>query len=87
MPQPTQAKKPTKRELEDIGHTMMTVFETGYASRRRFYLQTFMKGVVAGFGGIIGATIVVALLLWALSLFSTLPVVDEIRQTLESQQS
>ena len=81
-----QPKKLSNKDLEAIGRTMMTVYETGYADRKRFYIQTFIKGVLAGLGGVVGATIVVALLLWVLSLLSAVPFVDDIRDTLQTEQ-
>lgn len=37
------------------------------------YKMSFIKGVLGGLGGVIGATIVVGLLLWTLSLFQDVP--------------
>ena len=42
--------------------------------------MSFIKGVLAGFGGVLGATILVALLLWILSLFSSVPFIGKIAE-------
>lgn len=57
---------------------MADVYESGYIDTKRMYKASFIKGVIAGFGGVIGATIVVALLLWILSFFDQIPFVGNI---------
>jgi hypothetical protein len=51
--------------------------------------MSFLKGIAAGFGGVIGATIVVGLVVWILSLFETIPlvgpVVDNVKGTVKTQ--
>ena len=58
-------------------------FMSGYADRRRYYRMAFVKGVFTGLGGIIGATIVLAILLWVLSLFETLPFLGPIFENVQ----
>lgn len=55
---------------------LTNIYESGYIDRNQSYKQSFIKGVLSGLGGVIGATIVVGLLLWALSLFSSVPLVS-----------
>ena len=82
------AKQPTKKpkiaEYEDLGKLLENIYESGYANRGRVYKMSFFKGVVAGFGGVVGATIVVAILLWILSLLDFVPFVNKIQCTLEN---
>lgn len=59
---------------------LISIYESGYLSKKEAFKMTFFKGILAGFGGVIGATIVVALLLWALSLFSNVPFVGRIAE-------
>ncbi len=68
---------PTSKELEAIGQMLVTITETGYANNKRFYKMSFLKGVLAGFGGVLGATVLVALLLWLLSLLDSIPFLEE----------
>lgn len=65
---------------------MMQIYEGGYANRKRMYRITFIKGLLAGFGSVIGATLIVAIVLWVLSLLGSVPFIDSIRETIETQQ-
>jgi len=79
----------SKRDYEQLGRRMENIFLTGYVSRKEMLKISFLKGVATGFGGIIGATIVVALLVWLLSFFHTVPLVgplvDNFRNTINAQ--
>ena len=84
-------KKPKKlnstADYERLGRTIEAIYETNYANRSRVYKMSFVKGIVAGFGGIVGATIVVAILLWFLNLFDRVPLIgpftDKIHDTVQ----
>lgn len=81
---PVKAKtSPSKNDYEDLGRMLATLYETGYVDRTRFYKMTFIKGVLQGFGGVIGATILVALLLWFLTFFDNIPVIDDFVRRIE----
>ena len=71
----------SKREL---GRRLENIYLTGYISKKEMLKMSFLKGVVAGFGGVIGATIVVGLLLWVLSFFETIPLVERVINNLDS---
>ena len=45
------------------------LFALGVMDRKTLYFENFMRGLFFSLGGIIGATILLALLLWMLSLF------------------
>lgn len=71
------AVKSAPREmLEDL-------FEDYYKNRYQLYKMNFFRGIFFGFGGVIGGTIVVALLLWALSLFNQLPFIGNIVEAVQ----
>jgi hypothetical protein len=57
-------------------------------SRTQVYRMNFVRGIFFGLGSVIGGTIVVALLVWMLSLFVSIPglgdSVKQIQHTLES---
>ncbi len=83
-----KSKKPNKPlDYEQLGKMMETIYETGYANRKRVYKMSFLKGVAAGFGGVVGATIIVAILLWVLNLFDQVPLIgpftDKIHDTVQ----
>lgn len=42
-------------------------------NRHQVYVMNFVRGIFFGFGSVLGATVVVALLAWILSLFVDLP--------------
>lgn len=52
--------------LEDL-------FYDFHSSRKQVYWFNFIRGIFFGFGTVIGGTIVVALLIWILSLFADIP--------------
>lgn len=81
-------KKPAKTpDYEEIGKMLEHVYETAYANKRRVFLMSFAKGLVGGLGGVIGATVVVALLLWALTVVEQIPFVDDIARNVKSSLS
>ncbi len=51
------------------------LFNDHYKYRWRIYQMNFFRGLFFGLGSVLGATIVVGLLIWLLSLFTNLPVV------------
>lgn len=71
-----------------MGRQLESLYDAANPGRRALYKAAFLKGILGGVGGVIGATVVVALLLWLLSLFSELPLVgdfmDSLRNTIES---
>jgi len=71
------------KDYERFGRYMADVYESGYIDKARIYKMSFVKGVLTGFGGIIGATIVVALLLWVLSWFGQVPLIGDVVKNLE----
>lgn len=80
----TPKQKPSKKvDYEQIGRMMESIYESGYIDRNKTYKMSFLKGIAAGFGGVIGATIVVAILLWALSLLHYVPFVNSITDNVQ----
>jgi uncharacterized protein (DUF697 family) len=81
MPKP-KAKDSQKRD-QQLGRMLTNIYETGYLDRNSMYKQSFIKGVVAGFGGVVGATIVVALVLWILTFFGQVPLIGHLSQNIQ----
>lgn len=77
-----------KQNREEVSRALEILFARGYISRRHLYYENFLRGIFFSIGGIIGATIFIALLVWLLSLFDQVPLigpfVDKTRQTIES---
>lgn len=84
------AKKLSSRDYERLGRMLQSIYETGYTNPAQAYRFSFLKGIAAGFGGVIGATIVVAILAWVLSFFHNVPLLnkltDNVRSTVEHSQ-
>lgn len=81
-------KKPSKEiSYEQLGRMMESIYESGYIDRNRMYKMSFFKGVAAGLGGVVGATIIVAILLWVLNLFDQVPLIgpfaDKLHDTVQ----
>lgn len=78
------------KHYEELGRIVASVYETGYLDAAKSYKQSFLKGLFQGFGGVLGATILVAVLIWILSLFSELPfigrVTEQVQDTIQSQE-
>lgn len=78
-----QVKGAPRAVLEDL-------FDDFYRHRKQVYWMNFIRGIVFGFGTVVGGTIVVALLLWLLSALHFVPFLDGFvnaaEQSLESRQ-
>lgn len=77
------AKKLTTKQYEELGRIVASVYETGYLDAAKSYRQSFIKGMFQGLGGVVGATILVALLLWVLSLFGQVPLIGTFADKVE----
>jgi len=92
MPQQKNSKPHvlSKADYEDLGRRLENIYLVGYVSKKEMMKMSFLKGIVAGLGGVVGATIVVGLLAWMLSLFDTIPLigplVDNAENTVKTQK-
>ncbi len=60
------------------------LYDDHYANRWRIYKINFVRGIFFGFGSVLGATIVVSLLIWVLSLLN---VPDNLLRSIETRQT
>jgi hypothetical protein len=70
-------RKATAQDYEKLGKAVANVFKSDYfnviETKKRFIYMTFLRGVLMGLGSAVGATLILAILLWVLSLFGELP--------------
>lgn len=82
-------KQNSSADYERLGRMIESIYLSGYADRKRAYTFSFFKGIFVGLGSVVGATIVVALLVWALGLFRGVPVIniftENVRETVQQQ--
>lgn len=84
-----QKEKPKKEDIEDVAKAVQTILESGYSSNRQVYKVNFIRGIVFGFGSVLGATVLVGLITWLLSYFDNMwfigGLIDAVRDSLSNQ--
>jgi hypothetical protein len=82
-----QEKDNLKRNHDDIAKALEILFATDYIDKKKLYVSNFLRGMAFSAGGVIGATIVIGLLIWILSLFDNIPLIgplfENTRETIE----
>lgn len=68
-------EKLTSRQLNDVAKALEILFATNFLSKKKLYWENFVRGLTFSIGGIIGATVGLALILWVLSFFKTVPLI------------
>jgi hypothetical protein len=94
MQEQSQRPKSPKRILienrEEVAKALEILFAAGYVDRKKLYWENFVRGIFFGVGGVIGATVVIAFLIWFLSLFDSVPLVgplfDETKNTIQQSK-
>lgn len=67
-----------KNETEAQRAMLEELFHDLYRNRIRIYKVNFARGIFFGAGSALGGTLVLALIVWILSLFVNLPVIGEV---------
>lgn len=83
MPRSTDAQH--QKEVERVARMVISIAETGVRDRKKLYWISFWKGVWGGFGGFLGATLVVAVLLWIFTVVGNVPFVGPVVQLVRDQ--
>lgn len=77
-----------KRNHDDIAKALEILFATDYINKKKLYVSNFLRGMAFSAGGIIGATLVIGILIWILSIFDNIPIIgplfESTRQTIEN---
>lgn len=85
LKKPLKSKSP--QEYEELGRAVESLLDSEFLARRQALKNRFLLGMAAGAGSVIGASVLIALLLWVLSIFGEVPllgpVVDNIRDTVK----
>ncbi len=69
---------------ERVGRMFVDIVASTYAKKWRIYWLSIVKGFFGGLGGVIGATVGVALLLYLLSFFDSIPFIDHFIRLIET---
>lgn len=80
----TKEKLATKRDYELLGRAMENIVAAGYFDKKRLAAYNFLRGIAFGLGSALGATLLIALTLYLLSLFSELPWVGQLFESIRS---
>lgn len=82
--------RPTADDFEALGKQVAALYDHINPDRAGLYRTAFLKGIVTGLGSVLGATIVIVVLAWFLSLLGHLPFVGQIfentRTTIQEQK-
>lgn len=71
-----QAQASARGMMEDL-------FEDYYRHRFKVYRMNLVRGIVFGFGSVIGGTLMIALLLWLLSFVGDVPFIGHFVQAVQ----
>lgn len=80
MKLPTKKISETKK-YEKLGRQLEHIFEGGYLNHVRVYRINFLRGLFFGLGAALGGTLLIAIVVWLLSLFSEIPLIGRFAET------
>ncbi|OGL30929.1 hypothetical protein A3F37_00615 [Candidatus Saccharibacteria bacterium RIFCSPHIGHO2_12_FULL_41_12] len=85
-----QKKKPTIKNPKEVAKALEVLFASDYIDVKRLHWENFVRGMFFGAGGVIGATIFIAIIIWFLSIFDSVPVIgpifEDAKTTIETKQ-
>jgi hypothetical protein len=76
-------QKKTAKDYEQMGRELEALYYSVNPSRGTFYKAAFLKGILTGVGGVIGATVVIAIILWLMSLFNDVPLIGDFIEAIQ----
>lgn len=83
-PAVAEARRLAVKDYEKIGQQVASLYDAINPDRKGLYRTAFLKGIFTGVGGVIGATLVVAIVLWILASLGHVPFVGPVFQNVEN---
>ncbi len=84
-----QPKPDQRKDYEALGKQVMALYDAINPDRKGLYRTAFLKGIFTGLGSVIGATLVVAILLWVLTVLGNVsfvkPFTNGVRSTIQDK--
>lgn len=75
--------KTAANDYEQLGRLIENTYLSGALDRKRLFITNLLRGISFGIGSVIGATVMIALLLWTLSRLQEVPFVGPVFEALE----
>jgi len=79
-----EQRRTSTKDMKAKRDTLDELFHDIYSDRKRIYKVNFVRGIFFGLGSVIGGTVIVALIVWTLSLFVNVPVLGELFETTQN---
>jgi hypothetical protein len=83
-------QEPQIENPREVVNALEALFASRLIDKKRLYFYNFLRGIALGAGSVIGATLVITMLLWILSLFDTTPllgpIVDNINEAISENR-
>ena len=70
-------------EYEKLGRAIEEVVISGYVGKRRLFFVNILRGVAFGLGSALGATALLVVIIYSLSLFSEVPFIGRLAESLQ----
>lgn len=71
------------KDYERIGRAIESVVIAGYVGKRRLAIANFLRGIAFGLGSALGATVLLVIVIYLLSLFSEVPFIGRLAESVE----
>lgn len=91
--EPKKSKKIVEKIADDNEKSarinlLEDLFNDFHRSRRQVYTMNFFRGIFFGFGSVLGATLIVAIVVWVLGQFGNIfpPLADFINNLIDTMQ-
>lgn len=79
--------QPVIKDPKEIRKALEVLFASNFIDPRRMHWENFVRGIFFGAGGVIGATVFIAVIVWFLSIFDTVPLIgplfDNTKETIQ----